>query len=76
MAMMDCAVTSRTIPQQFIFVTHYSVSTRTIRPRLQQSGMSKKCALFHLPSTENHRRLRSQWRDERWTRTMEWNGVY
>ncbi|GFX76704.1 transposable element Tcb1 transposase [Trichonephila clavipes] len=41
------------------------VSTRTIRRRLQQSGLSARRPLLGLPLTQNHRRLRRQWCDER-----------
>ncbi|GFU71245.1 HTH_Tnp_Tc3_2 domain-containing protein [Trichonephila clavipes] len=40
MAVTDRSVTSRTIAQQIMSVTHHSVSVRTIRRRLQQSGPS------------------------------------
>ncbi|GFY05993.1 transposable element Tcb1 transposase [Trichonephila clavipes] len=46
-------------------VTHHSVSARTIRRRLQQSGLSARRPLLGLPLTQNHRRLRRQWCDER-----------
>ncbi|GFV55254.1 transposable element Tcb1 transposase [Trichonephila clavipes] len=38
MAVTDRSVTSRTIAQHIESVTHHSVSARTIRRRLQQSG--------------------------------------
>ncbi|GFX14725.1 transposable element Tcb1 transposase [Trichonephila clavipes] len=41
------------------------VSARTIRRRLQQSGLSAKRPLLGLPLTQNHRRLRHQWCDDR-----------
>ncbi|GFX92469.1 transposable element Tcb1 transposase [Trichonephila clavipes] len=40
MAVTDHLVTSRTITQHIESVTHHSVSARTIRRRLQQSGLS------------------------------------
>ncbi|GFW57609.1 transposable element Tcb1 transposase [Trichonephila clavipes] len=46
-------------------VTHHSVSARTIRRRLQQSGLSARRPLLGLPLKQNHRRLRRQWCDER-----------
>ncbi|GFX80113.1 transposable element Tcb1 transposase [Trichonephila clavipes] len=42
-----------------------SLSTRTIRRRLQQSGLSARRPLLSLPLTQNHRRLHRQWSDER-----------
>ncbi|GFT36433.1 transposable element Tcb1 transposase [Trichonephila clavipes] len=42
-----------------------SLSARTIRRRLQQSGLSGRRSLLSLPLTQNHRRLRQQWCDER-----------
>ncbi|GFY07006.1 transposable element Tcb1 transposase [Trichonephila clavipes] len=60
MAVTDCSVTSRTIVQHIESVTHHSVSARTIRRRLQQSGLSARRPLFGLPLTQNHRRLRRQ----------------
>ncbi|GFX97611.1 transposable element Tcb1 transposase [Trichonephila clavipes] len=60
MAMMDRSVTSRTVTQHIEPVTHHLVSARTIRRRLQQSGLSARRPLFGLPFTQNHRRLRRQ----------------
>ncbi|GFW56376.1 transposable element Tcb1 transposase [Trichonephila clavipes] len=54
---------------------HHSVSTRTIRRRLQQSGMSSRYPLLHLPLTGNHMRLRHQCCDEQRTWATEWNDV-
>ncbi|GFW91784.1 uncharacterized protein TNCV_3400441 [Trichonephila clavipes] len=42
-----------------------TVPARTIRRRLQQSGLSERRPLLGLPLTQNHRRLRRQWCDER-----------
>ncbi|GFT99736.1 transposable element Tcb1 transposase [Trichonephila clavipes] len=69
MAVTDRSVSSRT-------VTHHSVSERTIRRRLQQSGLSARCPLLGLPLTQNHRRLRRQWCDERRMWVAEWNEVF
>ncbi|GFX73515.1 transposable element Tcb1 transposase [Trichonephila clavipes] len=44
-------VTSRTIVQHIESVTHHSVSVRTIRRRLQQSGLSTRRLLLGLPLT-------------------------
>ncbi|GFX79834.1 transposable element Tcb1 transposase [Trichonephila clavipes] len=65
MAVTDLSVTSRTIAQRIESVTHHSVSARTIRRRLQQSGMSARRPLLGLPLTQNHRHLRRQWCNER-----------
>ncbi|GFX16032.1 transposable element Tcb1 transposase [Trichonephila clavipes] len=65
MAVTDRSVTSRTLAQHIESVTHHSVSARTIRRRLQQSGLSARRALLALPLTQNHRRLRRQWCHER-----------
>ncbi|GFU31745.1 transposable element Tcb1 transposase [Trichonephila clavipes] len=54
---------------------HHSVSARTIRCRLQQSGLSARRPLLGLPLTQNHRRLRRQWCDERRMWAAEWNEV-
>ncbi|GFV05007.1 transposable element Tcb1 transposase [Trichonephila clavipes] len=59
------SVTSRTVAQHIESVTHHSVSARTIRRCLQQSGPSVRRPLLGLPLTQNHRRLRRQWCDER-----------
>ncbi|GFU42788.1 transposable element Tc1 transposase [Trichonephila clavipes] len=75
MAMTDRSVTSRTVAQHIEPVTHHSVSTRTIRCRLQQSGLSARRPLLGLPLTQNHRRLRRQWCDERRMWGAEWNEV-
>ncbi|GFS76055.1 transposable element Tcb1 transposase [Trichonephila clavipes] len=60
MAVTDRSVTSRTVAQHIESVTHYSVSARTIRRRIQQSGLSARRPLLGLPLTQNHRRLRRQ----------------
>ncbi|GFW38719.1 transposable element Tcb1 transposase [Trichonephila clavipes] len=49
MAVTDRSVTSRTIAQHIESVTHQSVSARTIRRRLQQSGLSARRPLLGLP---------------------------
>ncbi|GFT58100.1 transposable element Tcb1 transposase [Trichonephila clavipes] len=65
MAVTDDSITSRTVAQHIESVTYHSVSARTIRRCLQQSGLSARCPLLGLPLTQNHRRLRRQWYDER-----------
>ncbi|GFY06271.1 transposable element Tcb1 transposase [Trichonephila clavipes] len=75
MAVTDHSVTSRTVAQHIEPVTHHSVSARTIRRRLQQSGLSARRLLLGLPLTQNHRRLRRQWSDERRMWAAEWNEV-
>ncbi|GFV06962.1 transposable element Tcb1 transposase [Trichonephila clavipes] len=75
MAVTDCSVTSRTVAQPIESVKHHSVSPRTIRRRLQQSGLSARRPLLGLPLTRNHRRLRRQWCDERRMWAAEWNEV-
>ncbi|GFT29493.1 transposable element Tcb1 transposase [Trichonephila clavipes] len=52
-----------------------SLSAGTIRRRLQQSGLSARRPLLGLPLTQNHRRLRRQWCDERRMWVAEWNEV-
>ncbi|GFX32812.1 transposable element Tcb1 transposase [Trichonephila clavipes] len=52
-----------------------SLSARTIRRRLQQSGLSARRLLLGLPLTQNHRRLRRQWCDERRMWAAELNEV-
>ncbi|GFV68120.1 transposable element Tcb1 transposase [Trichonephila clavipes] len=54
MAVTDRSVTSRTVAQHIESVTHHSVSARTIRRRLQQSGLSARRPLLGLPLTQNH----------------------
>ncbi|KFM68744.1 Transposable element Tcb1 transposase, partial [Stegodyphus mimosarum] len=75
MAVTDRSVTSRTIAQHIQSVTHHPVSAPTIRRRLQQSGLSARRPLLLLPLTQNHRRLRRQWCDERRMLTAEWNEI-
>ncbi|GFW95790.1 transposable element Tcb1 transposase [Trichonephila clavipes] len=48
---------------------------RTIRRRLQQSRLSARRTLLGLQLTQNHRRLRHQWCDERRMWAAEWNEV-
>ncbi|GFT82918.1 transposable element Tcb1 transposase [Trichonephila clavipes] len=75
MAVTDRSVTSRTIEQHIESVTHHSVSARTIRRRLQQSGLSARRPLLGLPLTQSHRRLRRKWCDETRIWAAEWNEV-
>ncbi|GFW83262.1 transposable element Tcb1 transposase [Trichonephila clavipes] len=60
MTVMDRAAISRTIAQQIQFLTHLSMSARTIRRHFQQSGMSKRRVLICLHLTEDHWCLRYQ----------------
>ncbi|GFV08241.1 transposable element Tcb1 transposase [Trichonephila clavipes] len=75
MTVTDRSVASRTVAQHIESVTHHLVSARTIRRRLQQSGLSARRPLLGLPSTQNHRRLRRQWCDERRIWVAEWKEV-
>ncbi|GFV52415.1 transposable element Tcb1 transposase [Trichonephila clavipes] len=75
MAVTDRSVTSRTVAQHIESVTHHSVSARTIRRRLQKNGLSARRPLLGLPLTQNHRRLRRQWCDEKRMWVAEWNEV-
>ncbi|GFU93685.1 integrase catalytic domain-containing protein [Trichonephila clavipes] len=75
MTVTDHSVTSRTVAQHIETVTHYSLSARIIRRRLQQRGLSARRPLLCLPLTQNHRRLRRQWCDERRMWAAEWNEV-
>ncbi|GFS51291.1 transposable element Tcb1 transposase [Trichonephila clavipes] len=75
MAVTDRSVTSRAIPQHIESVTHHSVSARTIRCRLQQSGLSARRPLLGLLLKQNHRRLHRQWCDERRMWAAERNEV-
>ncbi|GFS84488.1 transposable element Tcb1 transposase [Trichonephila clavipes] len=52
-----------------------ALSARTIRHRLQQSGLSARRPLLGLPLTQYHSRLRRQWCDERMMWAAERNGV-
>ncbi|GFX31460.1 transposable element Tcb1 transposase [Trichonephila clavipes] len=52
-----------------------SLSARTIRRHLQQSGLSARRPLLGLPLMQNHRRLRRQSCDERRMWAAEWNEV-
>ncbi|GFU32164.1 transposable element Tcb1 transposase [Trichonephila clavipes] len=75
MKVMDPSVISRTIAQHIESVAHHSVSARTIRRRLMQGGLSARRPLLGLPLTQNQRRLRHQWCDERRMWAAEWNEV-
>ncbi|GFW60131.1 transposable element Tcb1 transposase [Trichonephila clavipes] len=75
MAVTDRSVTSRTIAQHIEPLTHHPVSARTIRRRLQQSCLSARRPLLGLPFTQNHRRLRRQWFEERRMCAAEWKEV-
>ncbi|GFW23459.1 transposable element Tc3 transposase [Trichonephila clavipes] len=75
MAVTDHSVTSRTIAQHIESVKHHSESERTIRSRFQQTDLSARRKLLGLLLTQNHRRLRRQWCDERRMWAAEWNEV-
>ncbi|GFV01619.1 transposable element Tcb1 transposase [Trichonephila clavipes] len=75
MTVTGLSVTSRTVAQHIESVSHHSVSARTIRRHLQQSGLSARRSLLGTPLTQNHRRLRRQWCDERRMWVTEWNEV-
>ncbi|GFS96762.1 transposable element Tcb1 transposase [Trichonephila clavipes] len=51
MTVTDRSVTSRTVAQHIESVTHHSVSARTIRRRLQQSGLFTRRLLLGIPLT-------------------------
>ncbi|GFX56356.1 uncharacterized protein TNCV_2242881 [Trichonephila clavipes] len=75
MAVTDRSVTSRIVAQHIESVTHHSVSARTIRRLSLQSGLSARRPLLGLPLTQNHRRIRRQWCDERRMWAAKWNEV-
>ncbi|GFW71866.1 transposable element Tcb1 transposase [Trichonephila clavipes] len=75
MAVTDRSSTSRTIVQHVEYVTHHSLSARTIQCRLQQRGLSARRPLLGLPLMQNHRCLCRQWCDERRMWVVEWNEV-
>ncbi|GFS58523.1 transposable element Tcb1 transposase [Trichonephila clavipes] len=74
-AKTDHSVTSRTVTQHIESVAHHSVSARTIRRSLQQSGRSARRPLLGVPLTQNHRRLHRQWCDEGRMWAAEWSEV-
>ncbi|GFU37803.1 transposable element Tcb1 transposase [Trichonephila clavipes] len=53
MALTDLSVRTRSCVQLIETVTHHSVSARTIRRRLQQSGLSAGRPLLGVPLTQN-----------------------
>ncbi|GFV19885.1 hypothetical protein TNCV_481111 [Trichonephila clavipes] len=59
MTVMDCEATLLTIAQKIQFILHHSVSTRTLRHRLQQNGMSARRQWLRLRLAGNHRCLNS-----------------
>ncbi|GFU35405.1 transposable element Tcb1 transposase [Trichonephila clavipes] len=75
MAVTDRSVTSRTAAQHVESVTHHSVSARIIRRLLQHNCLYARRPLLGLPLTQNHRRLRREWCDERRMWAAEWNKV-
>ncbi|GFT90360.1 transposable element Tcb1 transposase [Trichonephila clavipes] len=60
MTVTDRSVSLRTVVQHIQSVTHHSVSARTIRCPLQQSGRSVRRPLIGLPLTQKHRRVHRQ----------------
>ncbi|GFW10897.1 transposable element Tcb1 transposase [Trichonephila clavipes] len=79
-AYRDCGLTFREVGSrvgrnQATVMRICVLSVRTIRRRLQQSGLSARRPLLGLPLTQNHRRLRRQRCDERRMWVAEWNKV-
>ncbi|GFX72324.1 transposable element Tcb1 transposase [Trichonephila clavipes] len=60
MALRNRSITSRIIAQHIQSIAHHSMSARTIRHRLQQSGLSARQPLLCVPLTQNHGRLHRQ----------------
>ncbi|GFT64216.1 transposable element Tcb1 transposase [Trichonephila clavipes] len=75
MAVTDRSVTSTAVTQHIESVTHHSGSARTVRRRLQQSGLSARRPLLGLTWTQSHRRLCHHWCDGRRMWAAEWNEV-
>ncbi|GFX18628.1 transposable element Tcb1 transposase [Trichonephila clavipes] len=73
MTVTDSRITS--VEQPIESATHHSVPARTIRRRLQQSGLSARRPFLGLPLKLNHKCLCRQWCDERRIWTAEWNEV-
>ncbi|GFV12763.1 transposable element Tcb1 transposase [Trichonephila clavipes] len=71
-AYRDCGLSFREIGGR-VRRNRKNLSARTIRRRLQQSGLSARRPLLGLPLTQNHRRLRHQWCNERRMWVEEWN---
>ncbi|GFY32246.1 transposable element Tcb1 transposase [Trichonephila clavipes] len=69
----DRSVTSRIIAQHIASIAHHSVSSRTIRCRLQQSCPSLRRPCLDLPLTQNLRRIHRQWSNKRRKWVTEWN---
>ncbi|GFW95928.1 transposable element Tcb1 transposase [Trichonephila clavipes] len=77
-AYRDCGLTFREISSRVgrnETTVMQILSGRTIRRRLQQSGLSASRPLLGLPSTQYHIRLHRQWCDERRMWAAEWNKV-
>ncbi|GFU15200.1 transposable element Tc3 transposase [Trichonephila clavipes] len=74
MAVSDRSVTSRTVAQHIESNASFSVCAYH-STRLQQSGLSARHPLLGLPLTQNYRRLRRRWWDERRMWVAEWNEV-
>ena len=66
---------SRTISQQNQSVEKQSVSSHTIQCRLQQSGISLRRPLIHLPLSQIDRYLGRQWFNELRTCRNLWNKI-
>ncbi|GFT53632.1 transposable element Tcb1 transposase [Trichonephila clavipes] len=75
MSVTNRSITSRNVAQYIESVPHHSVPARTIHCRLQKSGLSAKHPLLGLPLTQNHKRLRRQWCNEKRMKVVEWNEV-
>ncbi|GFX79152.1 transposable element Tcb1 transposase [Trichonephila clavipes] len=69
------SVTSRTIAQHIESVTHHSVQAVHSMLFTAEWSVRKRRPLLRSTLTQNHRRLRHQWCDERRMWSAEWNEV-
>lgn len=75
-ALRERTVTSTTLRGRLIQAANLNVSSRTIRRRLHESGLSSRRPAVRIPLTRAHRRARVAWCRQhlRWTR-REWSDV-
>ncbi|GFT41563.1 hypothetical protein TNCV_1964771 [Trichonephila clavipes] len=77
MAVKDRSITSRTVAHHFESITHFSVSARTIRRRLQQSsssGQDVHCLVFPDAETQTSKQPTALKEGSGWQNGMKFTG--
>ncbi|GFV97644.1 transposable element Tc1 transposase [Trichonephila clavipes] len=75
MAQTDRTAFSRQLAAQWSTATRVSLCASSIRRRLLQRGLHARIALYRIPLTQNHRRLRLHWANVHKSWRADWQQV-